>query len=61
MFLVVVAHPCSSPGQRAIKWLCVCVCVFLKKVLFIVAMVAKCRICLITETNAAHRFKSISF
>jgi len=32
MFLVVVAHPCSSPGQRAVKWLCVCVCVFKENV-----------------------------
>ena len=28
MFLLVLAQP-GSPGQRAVKWLCVCVCLLL--------------------------------
>ena len=33
MFLLVLAHP-FSPGQKAIKWLCVCLCVCVHEQLF---------------------------
>ena len=34
MFFLVPAHP-GSPGQRAVKRLCMCVCVVNKELLFV--------------------------
>ena len=52
---LVLAHP-GSPGQRAVKQVCVCVCVCVRVCVCVCVRARACALCMLTATRAHARY-----